>query len=78
MNGYRYIKVDHRFWKNAVAYETYDRDGRLLRISMYGLGAPANSFSPYTMVLWPRTAQEQSAYVMAVSWDGKRVRCYTE
>lgn len=67
------IQVDANVWKNAVAYETYAADGTLLRITMFGLGAPQKS-SRYTQVLWPST--ENPAYIMAVGFDGKRVKCY--
>lgn len=65
------IQVDNTVWKNAVGYETYDADGNLLRISMFGLGAPQQS-SRYTQVLWPSGA----AYIMAVGYDGTRVKIY--
>lgn len=69
------IQVDNTVWKNAVAYETYDSAGNLLRISMFGLGAPQKS-NRYTQVLWPNTSSEKAAYIMAVGFDGKRVKCY--
>lgn len=69
------IQVSHSVWKNAVAFETYDANGNLLRISMQGLGGPQGS-NPYTQVLWPSSIQERSAYIMAVGWDGTRIKCY--
>lgn len=69
------IQVSHSVWKNAVAFETYDKDGNLLRISMQGLGGPQNS-NPYTQVLWPQSLTEKAAYIMAVGWDGTRIKCY--
>lgn len=67
------IKVDNEVWKNAVGYETYDADNNLLRISMFGLG-DAQKSSRYTKVLWP--ASEGAAYIMAVGYNGQRVKCY--
>ncbi len=68
-----FIRVDNSVWKNAVGYETYDAAGNLLRISMFGLGDSATS-SRYTRVLWP----EGASYIMAVGYDGQRVKCYQE
>lgn len=69
------IKVQHSVWKNVVAFETYDAKGNLLRISMQGLGGDANS-NNFTQVLWPQNATEKAAYIMAVGWDGTRIKCY--
>lgn len=68
-----YVQVNHSSWKNAVAFETYNAQGELLRISMQGLGGPSNG-NTYTKVLWP--ASENPAYIMAVGWDGTRMKCY--
>ena len=65
------LRVDNTVWKNAVGYETYDANGTLLRISMFGLGDSQMS-SRYTYVLFPSGAK----YVMAVGYDGQRVKCY--
>ncbi|MDO4930480.1 MAG: M60 family metallopeptidase [Bacteroidales bacterium] len=65
------IQVDGDVWQNAVGYETYDAEGNLLYISMYGLGADQQS-SRYTQVLW----DDSSAYIMAVGYDGTRYKCY--
>ena len=65
------VKVDNNVWKNAVGYETYDADGNLLRISMFGLGDSQMS-SRYTYVLFPSGAK----YIMAVGYDGTKVKCY--
>ena len=65
------VTVDNEAWKNAVGYETYDADGNLLRISMFGLGDSQQS-SRYTKVLFPAG----SSYIMAVGHDGQRVKCY--
>lgn len=68
-----FVKIDHSAWKNAVAFETYNSDGKLLRISMQGLGGPDNA-NTYTYALWPTS--ESPAYIMAVGWDGTRLKCY--
>lgn len=65
------VQVDGNVWKNAVGYETYDADGNLLHISMYGLGAQQQS-KRYTKVLFPSTAK----YIMAVGYDGTKVKCF--
>ncbi|MDO4930476.1 MAG: M60 family metallopeptidase [Bacteroidales bacterium] len=65
------IQVDGSVWTNAVGYETYDADGNLLYITMYGLGAGQQT-SRYTQVLW----DDSSAYIMAVGYDGTRYKCY--
>ena len=65
-----YVRVDHQVWKNAVAFETYNAEDQLIRISMYGLGS--DDEETYTMVMFPEEAQ----YIMAVGWDGKRIKCY--
>ena len=67
-----FVKVDHSVWKNAVAFETYDSQDSLIRISMYGLGS--NDSHSYTQVLYPQA--EDAAYIMAVGYDGTRIRCY--
>ena len=67
-----YIKVDHNVWKNTVAFETYNKEGELIRISMHGLGADEKV--GFTMVMFPETAN----YIMAVGWDGTRIKCYQE
>ncbi|MDO4931010.1 MAG: M60 family metallopeptidase [Bacteroidales bacterium] len=65
------IQVDGNVWKNAVGYETYDSEGNLLYITMYGLGASQQT-SRYTQVLW----DSSSDYIMAVGYDGTRYKCY--
>ena len=70
------IKVMHDVWKNAVAFETYDAEGKLLRISMGGLGEDTDNGYKFTQVLWPQTETEKAAYIMAVGWDGTRIKCY--
>ena len=70
------IKVMHNVWKNAVAFETYDAEGKLLRISMGGLGEDTDNGYSFTQVLWPQSSTEKAAYIMAVGWDGTRIKCY--
>lgn len=65
-----FVTVPHSTWQNAVAFETFDADGNLLRITMAGLGSD-NTHST-TKVLFP----SGSKYIMAVGWDGTRIKCY--
>jgi hypothetical protein len=65
------VTVQHSSWKNAVAFETYDENGQLLRISGHGLGGPENG-DTYTRVLFPSGA----SYIMAVGYDGTRMKCF--
>lgn len=66
------VTVQHSKVQNAVAYETYNRDGKLLRITMYALGSDADH--SYTQVLFPSSDDEadNAAYIMAVGYDGTR------
>lgn len=67
------VRIENAAWKNVVEYETYNARGKLLRISMLGLGnTEPGKTQTYTEVLWP----EESAYIMAVGYDGQRVKCY--
>ncbi len=70
------VTVQHGIVKNAVAFETYRKDGELLRITMYGLGS--DDAHSYTQVLYPGDSEESlaSAYIMAVGYDGTRTRIY--
>ncbi len=72
------VTVQHNVVKNAVAFETYNVLGELLRITMYGLGS--NDSHTYTQVLYPKTEDMNttSAYIMAVGYDGTRVKIYEE
>ena len=72
------VKVLHSAVKNAVAYETYNNKGELLRITMYGLGS--DDQHSYTQVLYPKSSNPSttSAYIMAVGYDGKRIKIYEE
>ena len=65
-----FVQVSHNAWKNVVAFETYDANGKLIRISMQGLGSDGGN--TFTKVMFP----EGSAYIMAVGWDGPRMKCY--
>jgi hypothetical protein len=55
--------------KNVVAFETFDADDNLLRITMRGFGNAANTS---TRVLYP----EGSVRIDAVGWDGTRMTVY--
>ncbi len=70
LNGTK-LKVDNTQWAGAVGYETYDANDNLLHISMFGLGDEQMS-SHYTYVLFPAKAK----YVMAVGYDGTKVKIY--
>ena len=67
------IQVDNDTWAGAVGYETYDAGGKLIRITMFGLGDNQKS-SRYTQVLFP--SSEGASYIMAVGFDGTKVKCY--
>ena len=77
VNGNKVI-VQHSAVKNAVAFETYNNKGELLRITMYGLGS--DDAHSYTQVLYPTNADLDlsSAYIMAVGYDGTRIKIYEE
>lgn len=72
-----YVTVDNDIWQNTVAFETYDASGKMIAITMYGLGhtqygtSDSNNVNG-TDVLFPAGSTE----IKAVSWDGKRVTCY--
>ena len=72
------VIVQHSSVKNAVAFETYNSLGELLRITMYGLGS--DDQHSYTQVLYPKNsdANLSSAYIMAVGYDGTRIKIYEE
>ena len=73
------VKVLHSEVRNAVAFETYNAMGQLIRITMYGLGSDdAHSF---TQVLYPKSGeslQDVAACVVAVGFDGTRVQIYED
>lgn len=70
------VKVLHSQVKNAVAFETYNSAGELIRITMYGLGS--NDAHDHTYVLYPGSSEESKAasYIMAVGYDGTRQKIY--
>ena len=68
-----FVTVTHSYWKGAVGFEAYDADGNLTAISMYGLGDSQKS-SKRTKALFPAG----SAYLMAVGYDGTRVKIYSK
>ena len=70
------VKVQHSQVKNAVAYETYNKNGELIRITMYGLGS--DDKHSFTQVLYPASSEESeaAAYIMAVGYDGTREKIY--
>ena len=65
-----FVKVQHSVVQNAVAFETYNDNRELVRITMYGLGSDdAHSF---TQVLFP----SEGDYIQAVGYDGTRKTIY--
>ena len=72
------VTIQHSAVKNAVAFETYNFKGDLLRITMYGLGS--NDSHSFTQVLYPKSSDIDlnSAYIMAVGYDGERIKVYQE
>ena len=67
------VTVQHSVVKNAVAFETYNAQDSLVRITMYGLGS--NDKHEYTKVLYP---EEEAAYIMAVGYNGKRTKIFAK
>ena len=70
------VTIQHSVAKNAVAFETYNAQGELIRITMYGLGS--DDEHSFTQVLFPSSfdESENAAYIMAVGYDGERQRVY--
>ena len=67
------IRIQHSQWKNVVGFETYKADGTLLHMTNYGHGD--NAIHPSTTtVVWDTS--EEPAYIMAVGYDGTRVKCW--
>lgn len=64
-----FLRIDHATWKNAVAFEAYDAEGAVVRITMSGTGTKDNAF---TLAKYPADA----TCLKAVSWDGKRTVIY--
>lgn len=73
------VTVQHSAVKNAVAFETYNSNDSLLRITMYGLGS--NDAHSFTQVLYPAgttdSEADASAYIVAVGYDGTRKKIYS-
>ena len=69
------VKVDNDVWAGAVGYETYNSKGELIRLTVFGLGDSQMS-SRYTYVLFP--SAEDASYIMAVGYDGTKVKCYAK
>ena len=67
------VQVDNEAWPGAVGYETYNAKGELLRLTMFGLGDSQRS-DRYTQVLFPTS--ENAKYIMAIGYDGTRVKIY--
>ena len=67
------VQVDNNVWEGAVGYETYNSKGELIRLTMFGLGDSQRS-DRYTYVLFP--SSENAKYIMAVGYDGTRVKIY--
>ena len=65
------IRIDNTKWPGAVGYETYDAAGNHIASTVFGY-AEAEKSTKYTQVMWP----SGSAYIMAVGYDGTRVKCY--
>lgn len=65
------VRVEHSKVKNAVAFETYDGYGNLTHITMYGLAATYDKHTD-TKVLFTGN----SAYIVAVGYDGTRKMIY--
>lgn len=72
-NNGTYVRIQHQNWPNVVGFETYDADGKLLHMTNYGRGI-SNGTATYTDVVW--TTSEKPSYIMAVSYDGSKVKCY--
>lgn len=57
--------ISHTVWKNAVAFETYNAEGKMIEVCIAGTGCTDNSS---TFVRYP----DGATGIKAVSWDGKR------
>ncbi|MBQ2216011.1 MAG: hypothetical protein II416_07020, partial [Prevotella sp.] len=67
------VKITHSSWMNVVGFETYDANGKLLHCTSYGHGSP-DYVPTYTNVVW--NTSENPAYIMAVGYDGTKIKCY--
>lgn len=70
------VTVLHSYVKNAVAFETYNAQDSLIRITMYALNS--DDAHTYTQVLYPVSSEESdaAAYIVAVGFDGMRKKIY--
>lgn len=66
-----YIRVDNTTWPGAVGYETYDADDNHVANTVFGYNDSSQS-TRYTYVKWPSGAK----YIMAVGYDGTKVKIY--
>ena len=75
LNGDK-VKIQHSVAQNAVAFETYNVQDELIRITMYGLGS--DDAHSYTQVLFPSSLDnsQDAAYIMAVGYNGDRQEVY--
>ena len=67
------MRIQHAQWKNVVGFETYTADGKLLHATNYGRGEGGTD-AQYTNCVW--NTDEKPAYIMAVGYDGTRIKCY--
>lgn len=81
ING-EFITINHKIWKNAIAFETY-KDTELTNVSIMGTGISSSTGltdeqplplpeKDFTEVYYPKG----STAIYAVSWDGKRTLVY--
>ena len=66
-----YIRVDNSVWPGAVGYETYNASGEHIANTVFGYNG-GTSTDNYTFVKWPSGA----SYIMAVGYDGTKVKIY--
>ena len=67
------VRIQHSMWQNVVGFETYKADGTLLHITNYGRGEGGTT-ATHTNCEW--NASESPAYIMAVGYDGTKIKCY--
>ncbi|MBR1469183.1 MAG: M60 family metallopeptidase, partial [Prevotella sp.] len=67
------VRIQHSQWQNVVGFETYDASGKLLHITNYGRGEGGTTAN-YTNCEWKTS--EKPAYIMAVGYDGTKVKCF--
>ena len=71
------VRIQHSRWQNVVGFETYKADGTLLHITNYGRGEGGSGSvwtAQYTNCEW--NASESPSYIMAVGYDGTRIKCF--